>query len=68
MKLSGKYRIEISGDIEQLGLGYDHGAIGYLFQRLLSGEEAAMENLANLGITVRDVTGEDEFVAIPRMS
>ena len=65
MKLTGKYRIEVTGDIDKLGVGYSHDAIGYLFHRLLTGQEAKMDNLANLGITVRLV--DDEFVTIPRM-
>jgi hypothetical protein len=52
MKLTGKYRILVTGDIDKLGVGYEHKSIGYLFGRLFSGEEAVMENLANLGITV----------------
>lgn len=69
MKLAGEYRLLVEGDTGKVGVGYDHRAIGYLFQRLLTGEEANMENLANLGITVT-VLGEDddgsEFVAIRR--
>lgn len=64
MKLTGPYRITVTGDITKLGVGFDHKSVGYLFGRLLTGEEAAMENLANLGIAVE--LEDDEFVAIKR--
>lgn len=54
MKLSGKYRIVITGDVSKIGGGTSPDAIGHLMQRLLTGQEAVMENLANLGITVRE--------------
>jgi hypothetical protein len=66
MKLTGKYRIVIEGDASNVGTA-SHDAIGYLFQRLLTGLEADMTNLSNLGITVRYPGEDDEFVRIERM-
>lgn len=67
MKLTGKYRIVVEGDTSQIGGGSNPDAIGHLFQRLLSGEEAVMANLANLGITVREIgEDQDEYIAIRR--
>lgn len=63
MKLTGPYQIIVEGDIARLGVGFDHKSIGYLFQRLLTGEEAAMEDLSNLGITVRFVGEDDDALA-----
>lgn len=68
MKLTGKCRILIEGVLTKLGVGYDHGIIGYLFGRLLTGDEAVMTNLENLGIQVVECeTESDEFIAIPRL-
>ena len=68
MQLTGKYRIVVAGDIAKLSVGQNNDAIGHLFQRLLTGEVAVMENLSNLGITVRYAGEDDEFVAIPRLT
>jgi hypothetical protein len=67
MKLHGPYRLLVTGDVSKLGVGYDHSVIGYMFQRLLTGETAVMTNLENLGITVRLCGDEDEFVKIERL-
>lgn len=54
MKLSGKYTITIRGDTDKArSTGRSTTAIGYLMQRLLTGESAAVESeLAYWGITV----------------
>lgn len=63
MKLDGPYILKISGDTTALGTAHNRDAIGYLFQRLLTGDEAVMENLAVMGISVELI---DEFILIPR--
>lgn len=55
MKLTGRARIVVELDLSQQRAGYSTDGIGYLFERLLTGQEADMTNLANLGITVREV-------------
>ena len=69
MKLKGRYRILVEGDTDKLGVGFDHTIIGYLFQRLLTGQDAEVNlNLRNLGIQVLECDdGSDEFVKIPRL-
>jgi hypothetical protein len=65
MKLTGKYRLVIEGDIEEMCRhGRNKDMIGYILQRLLSGQEAAVEELDSWGIEVRLV---DEYIAIPRL-
>lgn len=68
MKLTGRARIVVEVDLSKQRAGYDTSCIGYLMERLLTGEEAEMDNLANLGITVREIgEDQDEYIAIPRM-
>lgn len=57
MKLAGRWRIEIEGDTAALvgACGRDQRLIGYLMQRLLTGEEAAVDELSTWGIAVREI-------------
>lgn len=67
MKLPERARIIVEVDLSRQRAGYSTEGIGYLMQRLLTGQEADMTNLANLGITVREVSeDQDEFIAIKR--
>lgn len=70
MKLEGCYRLLIEGDTSALvsAGGRNPDVIGYLMQRLLTGQEAAMEELSTWGITVAECDpGDDQFVKIERM-
>lgn len=64
MKLEGKYTLRLTGDTEHLWKvsGSNRNQIGYLFQRLLTGEEAAVEQeMPFWGVTVEQVQeGEPE--------
>ncbi len=64
MKLLGRYRFLITGDTRKTFQEADQ-AIGYLFARLLRGEEAAMQNIENAGIEVRQLSDRDEIITVP---
>lgn len=64
MKLLGRYRFLITGDTCKTFQGQDQ-AIGDLFARLLRGEEAAMRNIENAGIEVRQLRDRDEIITVP---
>lgn len=70
MKLQGRYRLVIEGDTDNRfkAGGASTKIIGYLFERLLMGEEAAVETeLRNWGITVEQVDpGYLELPIIPQ--
>lgn len=58
MKLTGKWHLHVSGDLDHLWKvsGSNRDQIGYLFQRLLTGEEAAVEQeMLHWGVTVEQV-------------
>lgn len=64
MRLIGRYRLLVKGDTSKLPSS--HGpAVLYLFDRLLSGQEAEMRNLNNLGIEVRQLEDGDEIIYVP---
>lgn len=63
MRLIGRYRLLVKGDTTKLHS--QRQTISYLFDRLLSGQEAAMWNLRNLGIEVRQLEDGDEVVSVP---
>lgn len=63
MRLIGRYRLLVQGDTSKLPS--TRNAIAYLFDRLLSGSEAQMGNLDNLGIEVRQLEDGDEIVSVP---
>ena len=65
MKLRGRYRLLVKGDLDKMGIGYSTNAIGYLFERLLSGREAMMDNLAHMSIEVRQLADNDEIISVP---
>lgn len=64
MRLLGRYRFVITGDTRKTFQEADQ-AIGYLFARLLRGEEAAMRNIENAGIEVRHLDDRDEIIRLP---
>lgn len=69
MKLHGKYRLLIEGDLDKLitAGGRNRDLIGYLLQRLLTGETASMSELAYWGISVVECDPDsDEFITIPK--
>ena len=66
MKIEGPYKLTIRGNTADLRKvsGTTFPAIGYQFQRLLTGEEAAIEReLGPFGIRVEL---DDGFVTVPR--
>ena len=67
MKLLGRYRFLITGDTQKTFQEADQ-SIGYLFARLLRGEEAAMRNIENAGIEVRQLGDRDEIITVPESS
>lgn len=70
MKLGpGKWKIEITGDTVAFlaAGGRSREILTYQFERMVSGAEFSPAELEYWGLSIRDVTGEDEFVAIPRM-
>lgn len=64
MRLLGRYRFLITGDTTKLHAEADK-SIGYLFGRLLTGDEAAMWNIENAGIEVRQLDDRDEIIRLP---
>lgn len=62
MKLSGRYALRLSGDTQHMlkVSGANPNQIGYLMQRLLTGEEAGVEQeMPYWGITVEQVREAD---------
>lgn len=69
MILNGRYKLLITGDTQDrfAAGGASTRLIGYLFERLLMGEEAAVETeLRNWGIRVELVDEEVEIPIIPQ--
>lgn len=63
MRLIGRYRLVVKGDPGKVPS--TNSAIGYLFERLLTGQAAEMGNLHSLGIEVRALEDGDEIVSVP---
>lgn len=63
MRLIGKYRLVVKGDPRQVPS--TTSAIGYLFERLLTGQPADMSNLDNFGIEVRQLEDSHEIITVP---
>jgi hypothetical protein len=69
MQVNGRYKLLITGDTEErfAAGGASTRLIGYLFERLLMGEEAMVETeLRNWGIRVELVDAEVEIPIIPQ--
>ena len=64
MRFLGRYRFLVTGDARRAMPGSD-SKIGYLFGRLLPGEESAMSGLSNLGIKVQQLDDRDEIITVP---
>ena len=63
MKLRGRYRLLVKGDIDKFRVGYSTRIIGHLFQRLLTGDDAHQQ--VEPGIEVRELNDDDEIITVP---
>lgn len=64
MKLAGRWRVVLEGDVDTWLARSGRSGLGYLLERLVSGQDVAIEELEYWGIRVRPAEGTVDLAAL----